>query len=202
MATVYTDAVFELGHRVWKPSDTDIPSHLCLKDCCRNGWGFIVRIQTYVTFRHGSVSPQLLQCFCSRRAFIYFLEIFVQIMALCKFTSRRFRHSGCHTLTTDNQPGLVALQKGFGRDDSVNLILTAFLVLATDQRWVPEFRWVSPALDIADSISRGDISIVKPSWGRLLTDSRQLEQILLGLDQQNNSGFSQSVRAMEWQWSL
>ena len=127
VATVYTDAFFELGDRVWKLSDTDIPSRLSLKD---------------------------------------------------------------------NQPGLIALQKGFGRDDCINLVVTWFWVLVTHQRWVPEFRWVPSALNIADPISRGDMSMVQPSWRRLITDPEQLEAVLLQLNQETVGDFPAAVRAL------
>ena len=60
-AVIYTDAFFEMGERIWKLSDPDIPTNISFKKCCssRNGWGFVVRIGTHVTYGHGSVSSGL-----------------------------------------------------------------------------------------------------------------------------------------------
>ena len=60
-AVIYTDAFFEMGERICKLSDPDIPTNISFKKCCssRNGWGFVVRIGTHVTYGHGSVSSGL-----------------------------------------------------------------------------------------------------------------------------------------------
>ena len=198
VATVYTDTFFELGDKVWRPLDADMPSHLSLRDCCRslNGWGFLVRIGFHVSFGHGCVSTGLLQRFCSRRAFIYFLEIYAQLLAFCAHVEALPAYWLSYI---DNQPGLVALQKGYGRDDCINMIVTSFWVLATHQRWVPEFRWVPSSLNIADP--RGDMSIMQPSWRRLVTDSSQLEAVLLQFTHETMGDFPAAVKALQWQWS-
>ncbi|CAE7252463.1 DNMT3B [Symbiodinium sp. CCMP2592] len=182
-AVVYTDAFFELGERTWKAGDPDIPTN--------------VSFSSFVTYGHGSVSSGLLQRFCSRRAFISFLEIYAQIIAFCAHVDAL---PAFWIAYVDNQPGMVALQKGFGRDEQINAVLTGFWTLATQARWVPEFRWVPSALNIADPISRADYTVVQPSWRRLVSDGRALEAILLQLDQHNTSQFPALVRNLDWRW--
>ena len=199
VATVYTDAFFELGDTRWHVGDENIPANMSFQKCCscRNGWGFVVRIGSHVTYGHGSVSPGLLKRFCSRRAFIYFLEIYAQLVAFCTHVDAL---PAFWIAYVDNQPGMSALQKGFGRDEDINVILTGFWSLATKMRWVPEFRWVPSALNIADPVSRADFSIVQKSWRRLASDCRELEALLLRLDSESVSAFPDAVRSLEWQW--
>ena len=51
-----------------------------------NGWGFVLRLGGAVFFDHGVVPPWFLQKFASRRAFIYMLEIFAQMVAFAAFS--------------------------------------------------------------------------------------------------------------------
>ena len=95
---------------------------------------------------------------------------------------------------------MIALMKGYGTDEHINLLLTVFGEMATTQRWFPEFRWVPSALNIADPISREDFSVVQPSWRRLSSMSQQLEAALLQLSQDTAQSFHQEVARMNWVW--
>ena len=123
IAVIYTDAFFTLGQRVFHASSPDIPSWWDHKKAHRaeNGWGFIIRLQDQVFFSHGVVPFNVLQLFCKRRAFIYFLEIIAQIIALTVMKEElpELLISFC-----DNQAGLSALQRGMGRDENINRLLT------------------------------------------------------------------------------
>ena len=131
-AQVYSDAYFELGDRHWKPGDPDLPLQWSTKHALDspNGWGFIVRVGASITYGQGAVSKKLLQRFTSRRAFIYFLEIYAQLIAF-------FAHLEVlppyWISFIDNSSGLAALQKGYGRDPAVNLLLTLFWSVAGEQ---------------------------------------------------------------------
>ena len=78
-ACIYTDAYFELGDVKWRPTDPGVPETWSRDTALNspNGWGFIVRIGTVVTYGHGSASAQLLRRFTSRvhTSTVYFLEI-------------------------------------------------------------------------------------------------------------------------------
>ena len=151
-ASVYTDAYFQLGDTKWRPSDPDVPEAWSRETALHspNGWGFIVRIGTVVTYGHGTVSADLLKRFASRRAYINFLEIYAQLLAFVIHV-RELPHFWISWI--DNAAGLSALEKGFGRDQHVNHLLTFFWTLASVRSWVPQFEWVPSSLNLADPIS-------------------------------------------------
>ena len=101
---------------------------------------------------HGVVTRKLLQRFTSRRAFIYFLEIYAQLLAFVAHLDD-LPHYWISFIGSSS--GLAALQKGYGRDPAVNLLLTLFWAMASEQAWVPEFQWVPSDLNLADPVSRG-----------------------------------------------
>ena len=57
----------------------------------------------------------------------------------------------------DNQAGEAALRKGYGKDDAVNGVLTAFWALAVRMSWDPNFNRVESKANISDAVSRADI---------------------------------------------
>ena len=61
----------------------------------------------------------------------------------------------------DNSAGKAALKKGYGKDMAVNGVLAAFWAMASRMRWSPEFNRVKSAADIADAVSRGDLSTAR-----------------------------------------
>ena len=171
-AVIYTDAYFHLGDVLWKPTDPGTALH------SPNGWGFIMRIGTVVTYGHGSVSSALLKRFTSRRAYIYFLEIYAQLLA---FAAHARALPPFWVSWIDNLAGLSALEKGFGRDQHVNHLLTYFWTTASSLSWVPQFEWVPSQLNLADPISRGDLSVVRrdPCLGPTFSRSSWANNILL-----------------------
>ena len=87
---------------------------------------------------------------------------------------------------------MIALMKGYGRDEHINLLLTAFWEMATTQRW--------EALNIADPISRGDFWWCSPP-GADSSSSQQLEAALLQLSQHTAQSFHEEVARMNWAWA-
>ena len=199
-AQVYSNAYFQLGDRHWKPGDPDLTlqwkaSHSLDSP---NGWGFIVRVGARITYGHGAVSRQLLQRFTSRRALIYFLEIYAQLIAF--FTHLDVLPQYWISFI-DNSSGLAALQKGYGRDPAVNLLLTLFWSVACEQSWVPEFQWVPSDLNLADPVSRGDLTVAEPSWSRLESGTDGFERALFDLSADNMAEITQRLRRLKWRWS-
>ena len=72
----YTDAFFALGEKTFKPSDTGIPTRWNPHHTrfINNGWGFVLSSGSHVYAAHGIAPASLIDKFCSRRAFIYFLD--------------------------------------------------------------------------------------------------------------------------------
>ena len=61
----------------------------------------------------------------------------------------------------DNSAGEAVLRKGYGKDVAVNGVLAAFWALASKMQWSPEFNRVKSESNIADAVSRGDLSTAK-----------------------------------------
>ena len=56
----------------------------------------------------------------------------------------------------DNQAGLAALTKGYGKDPCINNLLALTWRLIGHFRWQIHWEWVRSELNIADSVSRFD----------------------------------------------
>ena len=96
----------------------------------------------------------------------------------------------------DNAAGLAALEKGFGRDPHVNDLWT----LASSKSWVPQFEWVPSALNLADPISRGDLSVVQAGWRRLASDTHPFESLLANLHTGNMEEMIRTAQELRWDW--
>ncbi|OLP96943.1 hypothetical protein AK812_SmicGene20786 [Symbiodinium microadriaticum] len=79
-------------------------------DCIsNNGCGFVLGLGGGIFYDHGVVPTWFLQKFESRRAFIYMLEIFAQVVAHTYLP-------GAVTAFTDNTTGQAAMSRGYGKD--------------------------------------------------------------------------------------
>ena len=79
----------------------------------------------------------------------------------------------------DNAAGQWALNKGYGRDPSVNGLLSAFWSLAAMHSWRPTFHRVTSEANIADPISRADCVIaVRLGWKQADTPLDKILEIL------------------------
>ena len=156
---IYTDAFFQLGDEKMKP-------HLCKVHKWSksraphfvNGWGVVLRIHGRPYFAFGRVPASVLKLYCTRKAYIYFLEIVTQVIALTFF--RQWLPSLVVSFI-DNQPGKHALIKGFGKDSTINNLLALVWRLITHQQWHVSFEWVRSECNIADGVSRHDLSEMK-----------------------------------------
>ena len=180
---IYTDAFFYLGNQQYRVSSSDIPCWWP-KDTIhqsQNGWGFVARIQDGVYFAHGIIPTKVLRRFTKRRAFIYFLEITAQLISLVvmKDLLPPLIVSFC-----DNQAGLAALQKGMGRDENINRLLTTTWQLIAARQWHIHMEWVASENNISDKISRHDTSWVDhETWTGLTPDLTGFFDILCKIAQ-------------------
>ncbi|CAE7663318.1 rlmN1 [Symbiodinium sp. CCMP2592] len=177
-SVLYADAFFELGDSSFGLSD-EPPQHWNNRSSCmyRNGWGFVVRTPHGVRYGAGRVPAEVLSRFTSRKAFIYSLEIFAQIVAAitCQDVLSPFWLGFC-----DNQAGRSALERGYGREDSINNLIACFWCVASLKNWQPHFQWVPSEQNISDPFSRGDSSIGEThGWSQLHSDFSDFWQILL-----------------------
>ena len=74
---LYTDAFFKMGDKMYRPGRSEIPAQRSKARCSsfENGWGFVFRNDSQVFFASGCVPAFVMRAFCSRKAYIYFLEV-------------------------------------------------------------------------------------------------------------------------------
>ena len=158
---LYADAFFEMGDRRFKPSSTDIPTvwqpgeaHLL-----HNGWGvvFFPRKTGWpqaITMR-GEVPAHILQIYCQRQAFIYFLEAWAQVLpsiALAEYLD------DAYFAFVDNEAAKHALLRGYGSDERINCLLGMYWAFQATQQKAPWLERVTSSANLSDAISRNDFS--------------------------------------------
>ena len=177
-----------------KPSDEDIPedwdSSAAIK--YKNGWGAVVMLPVHqsqilathsasasgdqdraepthvVFYMLGEVPPAVLTRFCSRKACIYFLEAWAQI--LCAFLFAPHLTTEYHALI-DNEAAKFALIKGYGKDTATNSIISMYWNMHAQQMRPPWVDRVSSKCNAADEVSRGDTTAaIRRGWIRLDPD--------------------------------
>lgn len=79
----------------------------------------------------------------------------------------------------DNQPGMSALMRGFGRDTPVNHLLAFTWTFTARHQWFPQQEWVPSAQNISDPVSRNDLTMAEQlGWHRVDLDLRPFWKIL------------------------
>ena len=164
-AVVYTDAFFA-------PCESSRSDHSSLK----NGWGYVLRVNDEVFYAHGELPASFVRQFAPRKAFIYMLEIMAVLIAA---TSHVAQLPALTTFFIDNQAGKYALTKGYGRCEAINILTSAFWLLAEQRQWHPHLVYVRSGLNISDPVSRGDLSGAEASgWTRVYPDITPLLKVL------------------------
>ena len=169
---------------------------------CRNGWGFVVRTSDGVCFGFGSVPPEVLSFFASRKAYI--CSGIAQIVAAitCDSVLCPYWLGFC-----DYTAGKAALAKGWGWDSepAVNNLLACFWSLSLHKGWQPHFEWVPSEQNISDPFSRGDASIGQSrGWSEFQSDMQPLWRILLRLATDFDYAVgevTQELLSLQWHFS-
>ena len=158
--SVYTDAFFQLGEKILQPEEAQVPRSWqpSATKQIRNGWGFTARLGATTLASHGVIPPSVLQPYSRRRAFIYVLELMAPIIAII---SLHRSMSPFILLWIDNKAGLAALEKGHGRDEAVNNMLSFFWCFTAKAGIYLHCEWVPSAHNLADGISRHSMDDVK-----------------------------------------
>ena len=107
-----------------------------------------------ITAGHGDVPADIVSCFSSRKAYIFFLEVNAQLLALLANRGRLDLFWVCFI---DNTAGLAALAKGFSKESAVNNLLAFFWCLCAELGWFGHFEWVASKLNPADPVSRAEL---------------------------------------------
>ena len=129
-------------------------------------------------FSHGTTPRSVLLRITSRKAFIYALEVFAQLRGLLALAKRLPPN---WLAFIDNTAGEAALRKGYGKDAFVNGMLATFWGTAARRGWRPQFARVESKANIADVVSRGDISHAqRENWTRLDDYTENIIKVLIG----------------------
>ena len=184
MPVVYADAYFLLGDQRQSPGQlTDDPNiwNSRTSPSLPNGWGAILFLKvpgwpTAVTIR-GEVPPEVLVRFCSRRAFIYFLEAWAQCVPLWAFGHLIQRPFATFC---DNEAAKHALIKGYGRDEGINSLISMFWTASANLACDPWIERVSSKANISDGVSRNDFQLPRRhGWPHIHLDYEPLWPILM-----------------------
>ena len=144
-AVVFADAYVRSGEVVYKAGhitqDVRLPQHT--RD--NNGWGYVVRIGTNVFYSHSQTPKSVLDQITSRKALIYALEVYAQLMAVLTLANRL---PNDWLAFIENTAGEAAL--------FVNSMLAAFWGTAARRGWRPILARVESKANVADAVSRGD----------------------------------------------
>ena len=108
----------------------------------------MVRINDTVYYSHGRTTRNVLDQLTSRRAFIYALEVFAQLMAVFLLADRLPRE----WVASSTTPGEAALGKGYGKDAFV--MLSVFWNTAARRGWRPIFAHLESWRRTDDNVDR------------------------------------------------
>ncbi|CAE7501758.1 unnamed protein product [Symbiodinium sp. CCMP2456] len=179
-SVLYVDAFVRLGEQVWKAGHSQV-RHWTRQpvEQLLNGWGFVVQTLQGTTAGHGQVPASVVRKYGSRKAYIFFLEVNAQILALL---ANRDAMDPFWVGFCDNSAGKATLSKGFSSDASINNLLCFFWSLCAELKWFAHFEWVASHLNLSDPISRGDTAVATELQASLLVQVppgywRMLERI-------------------------
>lgn len=176
---IYTDAFFEMRDKRYKPYHADVPTNWNIKQApdMNNGWGLVCKCQDSTYYAFGSVPAHVLQAYCHRKAYTYFLEAIAPLITLLLMKSRLASYV---ILFVDNQAALSALQKGYGKDEHINNMISVFWSLVSALNLFVHFSWVPSEHNVADKVSRHDTSEAEEQgWSLLQCDLEPIYRILV-----------------------
>ncbi|CAE7213569.1 unnamed protein product [Symbiodinium natans] len=158
-AIVYADAFINLGgiSRCANRWLADSPPLEVLRDSS-NGIGVCVITQRRRFAFRTEVPTHVLAKAASTKAFIFWLEAVAQLLALAALYEDNPDFVVCFV---DNTAAEHALNKGHTKDPAFAWLIGAFWVWAAEAGCLPMFHRVTSAANLADGISRGDLSLME-----------------------------------------
>ena len=144
-----------MNGQTFSSGSESIPTTWSVKQCptYENGWGFVIHFAGRTIHSAGRIPAKTLKRFCSRKAFIYFLEVTAQLIA---FLAMKQFNNQLVLSFIDNTSGLFALQKGYCRDPAICNIVAVTWRLIAHLQWQLHLEWVSSDNNISDCVSRHD----------------------------------------------
>jgi hypothetical protein len=158
---IYADAFFDWKGTRYKASQLADQEFLemTLEHKQMNSWGVLMFVpgrRTHIAFR-GEIPFRIMTALGRRRAFIYFSESAAKVFAVASFAHLGFSKVTCYI---DNEAARCALTKGFGREDSVNALISIFWAMATNTSTDVRFERAPTEFNPSGEISRDKWGIV------------------------------------------
>jgi hypothetical protein len=163
-----------------------------------SGWGAIAFFKLKdcppaATIR-GEVPSDILQRFCSRRAYIYFLEAWAQVLIGIGFADML---GDAYTTFCDNEAAKHALLKGYGKDISINNMLGMFWTGTARSGQQPWIERVSSKANLSDGVSRNDLSVSDDAgWFHIQLDLDNVYKTLLRASSDMNFAHTEAASVM------
>jgi hypothetical protein len=186
-ALVYADAFFEIGDQKFHPSRVpdDLVWNRTIAKESRNGWGTVIfpvlhstattDVQKAIAFR-GTVPVETVLAFGSRRAYLYFLEAFAQVISSIIFSDLLGQE---HMTFCDNEAAKHALIRGYGTDTNINNMIAMFWTHAAQSQSQPWIDRVCSSANLSDGVSRDEWDLCEQmGWARLDLNFDQVYVIL------------------------
>ena len=150
---LYSDAYFVLDGQILSPGSGSVPQQWHKTRChtYENGWGCVVHFDGETFFSAGRIPGWIIKKYCTRKAYIYFLEVTAQFLGLlmCRSAPSKLIIS-----FIDNTSGFFALRKGYCKDPAIcNMIALVWRVI-TYMGWHLHLEWVQSDLNVSDQVSR------------------------------------------------
>ena len=121
-----------------------------------NRWGWVVVTPAQTSFSYGCVPEQVLRLFKRRKQYMFLLETVAQCFILWCFGPElgKFFVTFC-----DNTGSHFSLIKGMTKDPEVNVLVGLFWSVSGILGLVPWIAYVNSAAQLADGLSREDLSL-------------------------------------------
>jgi hypothetical protein len=133
-----------------------------------------------IVYAHGSIPADELNSVYKNKAYIYFLEALAMVLAILvtsHLTPTNWADGTRMGAFIDNEAAKFALIKGYGKDPTMNSLLSIFWSHCATKRIHPSFQRVSTHANIADAVSREDFTTAqKEGWQRIHLDTKEILQ--------------------------
>ena len=181
---IYADAFFELGDKQMRTTeamaldswDTVAASQY------KNGWGIVMFPSKELCTKHfpsrtrqgcgiavrGEVPQAVLRRYCSRKAFIYFLEAWAQVVAVALFSPLL---GEAHIAFCDNEAAKHTLIKGYGKDAAINNLVGSYWAFVAKSLHQPWMERVTSKANWSDEVSRNEWTLAEQNgWTKIDID--------------------------------
>jgi hypothetical protein len=194
---LYADAFFELeGARLRAHHLSGIQQKDLWKlPASRNGWGFVAILPNGTAwFSHGSIPRWFLERLTRKKTYIFLIEVVAQCLGLwfCAPILGDAYWSFC-----DNMGARYSLAKGYTAEATANAFVSLFWHAAAEFATAPWFEHVPSDAQLADGVSRGDLSLAKThGWTHMPLEIDDLWSMVLDIIESGGIAQREHVRRL------